>query len=231
MQKRTLGKSGLEVSGVGFGCMGLSFGFGPVTEKNEAIWVIRAAYDGGVTFFDTAEAYGPFTNEELVGDTDVAFPGFFRSRTCEMGSYYGVRSDGNLIAMGGERITLDGYPEISGICTHRAHRGQGHAASLICHLGRNHRRAGPVSWLQVSAENHHADLRSSARSNSIASAATIEVQLTRLTGGSVGPLVGALPDSMRLLVKSSREGGLISESFALPAAGILNFQKEEWPSG
>jgi aryl-alcohol dehydrogenase-like predicted oxidoreductase len=68
MQKRKLGNSGLEVSALGFGCMGLSFGFGPATEKNEAIKVIRAAYDGGVTFFDTAEAYGPFTNEELVGE-------------------------------------------------------------------------------------------------------------------------------------------------------------------
>jgi aryl-alcohol dehydrogenase-like predicted oxidoreductase len=68
MQKRKLGRSGLEVSALGFGCMGLSFGFGPATEKAEAIKVIRAAYDGGVTFFDTAEAYGPFTNEELVGE-------------------------------------------------------------------------------------------------------------------------------------------------------------------
>jgi aryl-alcohol dehydrogenase-like predicted oxidoreductase len=68
MKKRTLGKSGLEVSALGFGCMGLSFGFGPATEKNQAIKVIRAAYEGGVTFFDTAEAYGPFTNEELVGE-------------------------------------------------------------------------------------------------------------------------------------------------------------------
>jgi aryl-alcohol dehydrogenase-like predicted oxidoreductase len=68
MQKRRLGKSGLEVSALGFGCMGLSFGFGPATDKDEAVKVIRAAYDGGVTFFDTAEAYGPFTNEELVGE-------------------------------------------------------------------------------------------------------------------------------------------------------------------
>jgi aryl-alcohol dehydrogenase-like predicted oxidoreductase len=68
MQKRKLGRSNLEVSALGFGCMGLSFGFGPATEKNEAIKVIRAAYDGGVTLFDTAEAYGPFTNEELVGE-------------------------------------------------------------------------------------------------------------------------------------------------------------------
>ena len=68
MQKRKLGKSGLEVSALGFGCMGLSFGLGPATEKNEAIRIIRAAYDGGVTLFDTAEAYGPFTNEELLGE-------------------------------------------------------------------------------------------------------------------------------------------------------------------
>lgn len=68
MQKRKLGKSGLEVSALGFGCMGLSFGYGPAMEKEEAIKVIRAAYDGGVTFFDTAEAYGPYKNEEVVGE-------------------------------------------------------------------------------------------------------------------------------------------------------------------
>ncbi|HEY2861693.1 MAG TPA: aldo/keto reductase [Terracidiphilus sp.] len=68
MQKRRLGKSGLEVSALGFGCMGLSFGYGPAIEKNDAIKIIRTAYDGGVTFFDTAEAYGPFANEELVGE-------------------------------------------------------------------------------------------------------------------------------------------------------------------
>jgi aryl-alcohol dehydrogenase-like predicted oxidoreductase len=68
MQKRKLGKSGLEVSALGFGCMGLSFGFGPATEREQAIKVIRAAHDGGVTFFDTAEAYGPFLNEEIVGE-------------------------------------------------------------------------------------------------------------------------------------------------------------------
>ncbi len=68
MRKRQLGKSGSEVSALGFGCMGLSFGYGPALDKSEAIKVIRAAYDGGVTFFDTAEAYGPFANEELVGE-------------------------------------------------------------------------------------------------------------------------------------------------------------------
>src|SRR5436305_3577252 len=68
MQKRTLGNSGLEVSALGLGCMGLSFGYGPAVEKQEGIKVIRAAVDLGVTFFDTAEVYGPFTNEELVGE-------------------------------------------------------------------------------------------------------------------------------------------------------------------
>jgi aryl-alcohol dehydrogenase-like predicted oxidoreductase len=68
MKKRYLGKSGLEVSAVGLGCMGLSFGYGPALDKTSAIALIRAAFERGVTFFDTAEAYGPFTNEELVGE-------------------------------------------------------------------------------------------------------------------------------------------------------------------
>ena len=68
MKKRSLGKSGLEVSALGFGCMGLSYAYGPATEKQQAIAVIRTAVERGVTFFDTAETYGPFTNEELVGE-------------------------------------------------------------------------------------------------------------------------------------------------------------------
>jgi aryl-alcohol dehydrogenase-like predicted oxidoreductase len=68
MQKRRLGKSNLEVSAIGLGCMGLSFGFGPAVPKEEGISLIRAAFERGVTFFDTAEVYGPFTNEELVGE-------------------------------------------------------------------------------------------------------------------------------------------------------------------
>src|ERR1700735_1308308 len=75
MQKRILGKSGLEVSALGFGCMGLSFGLGAATEKQEAIKVIRAAVEGGVTFFDTAEVYGPLVNEELVGEALAPFRG------------------------------------------------------------------------------------------------------------------------------------------------------------
>ncbi|SEJ38598.1 Predicted oxidoreductase [Dyadobacter sp. SG02] len=68
MEKRQLGNSGLEVSALGLGCMGLSFGYGPAADKTAAIALIRVAFDKGVTFFDTAEAYGPFTNEELLGE-------------------------------------------------------------------------------------------------------------------------------------------------------------------
>ncbi len=68
MQNRKLGESNLEVSAIGFGCMGLSFGYGPPVEKNEGISIIRAAVERGVTFFDTAEVYGAYTNEELVGE-------------------------------------------------------------------------------------------------------------------------------------------------------------------
>ena len=75
MQKRKLGNSGLEVSELGFGCMGLSFGYGPATDRQEAISLIRAAVEKGVTFFDTAEIYGPLTNEELVGAALEPFRG------------------------------------------------------------------------------------------------------------------------------------------------------------
>ena len=73
MQTRKLGTSGLQVSAIGFGCMGLSFGYGPATDKQEAIALIRAAVERGVTFFDTAEAYGPFTNEVVVGEALAPF--------------------------------------------------------------------------------------------------------------------------------------------------------------
>ena len=68
MKKRNLGNSGLEVSALGLGCMGLSFGYGPAIDKADAVKLIRAAVDAGVTFFDTAEVYGPFANEEVVGE-------------------------------------------------------------------------------------------------------------------------------------------------------------------
>jgi aryl-alcohol dehydrogenase-like predicted oxidoreductase len=75
MQKRKLGKSGPEVSAIGLGCMGLSFGYGPAVDKPDGISLIRAAVEYGVTFFDTAEVYGPFTNEELVGEALAPFKG------------------------------------------------------------------------------------------------------------------------------------------------------------
>jgi aryl-alcohol dehydrogenase-like predicted oxidoreductase len=73
MKKRVLGKSGLEVSALGLGCMGLSFGYGPAADKQDAIQLIRAAFERGVTFFDSAEAYGPHTNEDLLGEAVAPF--------------------------------------------------------------------------------------------------------------------------------------------------------------
>src|SRR2546425_11748859 len=73
MQKRKLGKSNLAVSGLGLGSMGMSFGYGPAADKKEMISLIRSAVERGVTFFDTAEVYGPFTNEELVGEALAPF--------------------------------------------------------------------------------------------------------------------------------------------------------------
>ena len=75
MQKRKLGRSNLEVSAIGLGCMGMSFSYGPPKDKQEMIALLRAAVDRGVTFFDTAEVYGPFTNEELVGEALAPFRG------------------------------------------------------------------------------------------------------------------------------------------------------------
>ena len=68
MQTRKLGKNGPDVSAIGLGCMGLTYGYGPATDRSEAVKLIRAAFEKGVTLFDTAEAYGPFTNEEVVGE-------------------------------------------------------------------------------------------------------------------------------------------------------------------
>ena len=73
MQKRKFGSSSLEVSAIGYGAMGLNFGYGPATDREEGIRVIRAAVERGVTFFDTAQVYGPFTNEALVGEALAPF--------------------------------------------------------------------------------------------------------------------------------------------------------------
>src|SRR6266403_2689795 len=90
MQKRKLGKSNLEVSALGLGCMGMSFGYGPAGDKQEMISVIRAAVERGVTFFDTAEVYGPFTNEELVGEALAPF-----RRKVAIATKFGFKLDPN----------------------------------------------------------------------------------------------------------------------------------------
>jgi aryl-alcohol dehydrogenase-like predicted oxidoreductase len=75
VQKRKLGNSNLEVSAIGLGCMGMSYGYGPAADKKEMIALIRKAVERGITFFDTAQVYGPFTNEELVGEALAPFHG------------------------------------------------------------------------------------------------------------------------------------------------------------
>jgi aryl-alcohol dehydrogenase-like predicted oxidoreductase len=102
MQKRKLGKSNLEVSAVGFGCMGISFGLGPAIEKQEGISLIRAAVERGVTFFDTAEVYGPFANEELVGEALAPF----RAKVV-IATKFGFKLDPNT----GKQAGLDSRPE------------------------------------------------------------------------------------------------------------------------
>jgi aryl-alcohol dehydrogenase-like predicted oxidoreductase len=90
MKKRNLGNNGLEVSALGLGCMGLSFGLGPAADRREAVALIRAAVDRGVTFFDTAQVYGPFTNEEVVGEALAPF----RERVV-IATKFGFHFDGN----------------------------------------------------------------------------------------------------------------------------------------
>jgi len=103
MQKRKLGKSNLEVSAIGLGCMGMSFGYGPAADKKEMISLIRSAVERGVTFFDTAEVYGPFTNEELVGEALAPLRG-----QVVIATKFGFKPDPN----GGPRWSgLDSRPE------------------------------------------------------------------------------------------------------------------------
>src|SRR5580704_9058829 len=102
MQKRNLGKSNLEVSAIGLGCMGMSFGFGPAGDKQEMISVIRAAVERGVTFFDTAEVYGPYTNEELVGEALAPL-----REQVVIATKFGFKIDPNT----GKQAGLDSRPE------------------------------------------------------------------------------------------------------------------------
>jgi GNAT superfamily N-acetyltransferase len=92
----------------------------------------------------------------MVALTDIAFPGFFRSRTCVMGRYYGIWNNGDLIAMAGERLILAPYREISGVCTHPDHRGHGYAAALITRLLHDHRQQHAHSFLHVVSTNRAA---------------------------------------------------------------------------
>jgi aryl-alcohol dehydrogenase-like predicted oxidoreductase len=101
MQKRKLGKGNLEVSAIGLGCMGMSFGYGPPKNKQEMIALLRAAVERGVTFFDTAEMYGPFTNEELVGEALAPF-----RKQLVIATKFGFK-----IGAKGEQIGLDSRPE------------------------------------------------------------------------------------------------------------------------
>jgi aryl-alcohol dehydrogenase-like predicted oxidoreductase len=102
MQKRKLGKSNLEVSALGLGCMGMSFGYGPAGDTKEMIAVIRAAVERGVTFFDTAEVYGPFTNEELVGEALAPYRG-----NVVIATKFGFKLDPGT----GKQAGLDSRPE------------------------------------------------------------------------------------------------------------------------
>src|SRR5215467_7441901 len=102
MQMRKLGKSGLEVSEIGFGCMGMSFGYGPAKDKQEMVPIIRAAVERGVTFFDTAEVYGPYINEELVGEALAPF----RDQVV-IATKFGFKID----ASTGKQAGLDSRPE------------------------------------------------------------------------------------------------------------------------
>jgi len=102
MKQRKLGKSNLEVSAIGLGCMGMSFGYGPAADKKEMIALIRSAVDQGVTFFDTAEVYGPFTNEELVGEALAPF----RAKVA-IATKFGFKLDPNT----GKQAGLDSRPE------------------------------------------------------------------------------------------------------------------------
>src|SRR5207302_3021938 len=100
MQKRKLGNGNLEVSALGLGCMGMSYGYGPAGDKQEMISLLRSAVERGVTFFDTAQAYGPFTNEELVGEALAPF-----RRQVVIATKFGFRFDS------AEQQTVDSRPE------------------------------------------------------------------------------------------------------------------------
>jgi ribosomal protein S18 acetylase RimI-like enzyme len=114
------------------------------------------ALDGAITL----EPLSCANAQEMLDLIAIAYPGYFRAQTCRMGSYFGVRKGGALVAMGGERLVFEHgrrvYREISGLCTHPEHTGKGLGTALLNHLLREHRAAGAVSWLHVTKDNTHA---------------------------------------------------------------------------
>ena len=124
------------------------------------LWVKQMIYPEDLPLPNAAESSEAWIEplscadaDAMVQLTSIAFPGFFRVRTCEMGNYYGIRVDGQLAAMCGERMAIRDYREISGLCTHPDFRGRGYAAMLMARLMRDHRHAGLRSYLHVSAGN------------------------------------------------------------------------------
>ena len=120
---------------------------------------LQMALPGGISAPPIASGLvvlGASAAPEMVALTDLAFPGFFRPRTHEMGRYLGARVDGTLVAMGGERMHPPGHPELSGICTHPDHRGRGLSTAILWRLVREQRREGGQPWLHVAAGNDRA---------------------------------------------------------------------------
>src|ERR1700730_2531723 len=132
----------------------------PRLVREETLECLQMVLPDGVCAPDTETEIVKLSDanaDEMVALTTLAFPGFFRQKTGEMGSYYGVRSpSGELIAMGGGRLKLGGFTEISGVCTHQSFRGRGLAAEIIWEVVREHRNQGVVSWLHVASANQRA---------------------------------------------------------------------------
>ena len=122
MQKRKLGKSNLEVSALGLGCMGMSFSYGPPKDKQEMTSLLRAAVERGITFFDTAEVYGPFTNEELVGEALAPF-----RKQVVIATKFGFDLSGSDTSAG------SGRPEQPAGAHQAGRRGLAQAAQGRCH--------------------------------------------------------------------------------------------------
>ena len=131
---------------------------GPITVP-QMIWPTNSKPNGDSTQTVAEPPITALTEEDaqaMVGLTDIAFPGLFRRRTCTLGSYFGIRVGGELVAMSGERFSLCGFREISAVCTHPGHTGRGYAARLIRHVIADERARGVGSLLHVAGNNTRA---------------------------------------------------------------------------